>query len=55
VGAQTFLVRRRARPEATVCETAGEERTEEVVRMLSGAELNEASRKHSGQMIPANG
>lgn len=32
----------------------GEERTEEVARMLSGAKLTEASRKHAEQMIKAN-
>jgi DNA repair ATPase RecN len=34
---------------------AGEERTEEVARMLSGAKLTETSRKHAEQMIKANG
>jgi DNA repair protein RecN (Recombination protein N) len=33
----------------------GEERTEEVARMLSGARLTETSRKHAEQMIKANG
>ncbi len=33
---------------------AGEERTEEVARMLSGAKLTETSRKHAEQMIKAN-
>jgi DNA repair protein RecN (Recombination protein N) len=32
----------------------GEERTEEVARMLSGAKLTEASRKHAEQMIKSN-
>jgi DNA repair protein RecN (Recombination protein N) len=32
----------------------GEERTEEVARMLSGAKLTETSRKHAEQMIRAN-
>ena len=32
----------------------GEERTEEVARMLSGARLTETSRKHAEQMIKAN-
>ena len=32
----------------------GEERTEEVARMLSGAKLTETSRKHAEQMIKAN-
>jgi DNA repair protein RecN (Recombination protein N) len=34
---------------------SGEERTEEVARMLSGAKLTETSRKHAEQMIKANG
>jgi len=34
---------------------AGDERTEEVARMLSGAKLTETSRKHAEQMIKANG
>jgi DNA repair protein RecN (Recombination protein N) len=33
---------------------SGEERTEEVARMLSGAKLTETSRKHAEQMIKAN-
>ena len=33
----------------------GEERTEEVARMLSGAKLTETSRKHAEQMIRTNG
>jgi DNA repair protein RecN (Recombination protein N) len=33
----------------------GEERTEEVARMLSGANLTDTSRKHAEQMIKANG
>jgi DNA repair protein RecN (Recombination protein N) len=36
-------------------EVTGEERTEEVARMLSGAKLTETSRKHAEQMIKANG
>ena len=34
---------------------AGDDRTEEVARMLSGAKLTETSRKHAEQMIRANG
>jgi DNA repair protein RecN (Recombination protein N) len=34
---------------------ATEERTEEVARMLSGAELTETSRQHAEQLIRANG
>ena len=33
---------------------AGEERTEEVARMLSGAKLTETSRKHAEQMLKTN-
>jgi DNA repair protein RecN (Recombination protein N) len=33
----------------------GDERTEEVARMLSGARLTETSRKHAEQMIKSNG
>jgi DNA repair protein RecN (Recombination protein N) len=31
------------------------ERTEEIARMLSGAKLTDASRKHAEQMLKANG
>ncbi len=43
------------RAETTVRQISGEERTEEVARMLSGAKLTETSRKHAEQMIRANG
>ena len=43
------------RAETTVRQIRGEERTEEVARMLSGAKLTETSRKHAEQMIRANG
>jgi DNA repair protein RecN (Recombination protein N) len=43
------------RAKVTVREITGEERTEEVARMLSGAKLTETSRKHAEQMIRANG
>jgi DNA repair protein RecN (Recombination protein N) len=33
----------------------GEDRTEEVARMLSGAKLTETSRKHAEQLIRTNG
>ena len=33
---------------------SGEERTEEVARMLSGAKLTDTSRKHAEQMLKAN-
>jgi DNA repair protein RecN (Recombination protein N) len=43
------------RAKTTVRQIIGEERTEEVARMLSGAKLTETSRKHAEQMIRANG
>jgi len=43
------------RAKTTVRLITGEERTEEVARMLSGAKLTETSRKHAEQMIKANG
>ena len=43
------------RTKTTVRRIEGEERTEEVARMLSGAKLTETSRKHAEQMIKANG
>jgi DNA repair protein RecN (Recombination protein N) len=43
------------RARTTVRQISGEERTEEVARMLSGAKLTETSRKHAEQMIRANG
>jgi DNA repair protein RecN (Recombination protein N) len=43
------------RARTTVRLIEGEERTEEVARMLSGAKLTETSRKHAEQMIKANG
>jgi DNA repair protein RecN (Recombination protein N) len=42
------------RAKTTVRQISGEERTEEVARMLSGAKLTETSRKHAEQMIKAN-
>ncbi len=42
------------RTKTTVRRIEGEERTEEVARMLSGAKLTETSRKHAEQMIRAN-
>ena len=38
----------------TVRQVSGDERTEEVARMLSGAKLTETSRKHAEQLIRAN-
>ena len=46
---------RSGRTRTTIRLVAGEERTEEVARMLSGAKLTDTSRKHAEQMIKANG
>ena len=46
---------RAGRTRTTIRPVSGEERTEEVARMLSGAKLTETSRKHAEQMIKANG
>ena len=43
------------RTRTSIRAVTGEERTEEVARMLSGAKLTETSRKHAEQMIKANG
>ena len=43
------------RTRTTIRPIAGDERTEEVARMLSGAKLTDTSRKHAEQMIKANG
>jgi DNA repair protein RecN (Recombination protein N) len=45
---------RNGRTKTTIRPITGEERTEEVARMLSGAKLTDASRKHAEQMIKAN-
>lgn len=53
-----YLIEKRetsGRARTTVRRITGEERTEEVARMLSGAKLTETSRKHAEQMIKANG
>ena len=53
-----YVIEKRAtsgRTKTTVRLVTGEERTEEVARMLSGAKLTETSRKHAEQMIKANG
>ena len=42
------------RTRTSIRRVTGEERTEEVARMLSGAKLTETSRKHAEQMIKAN-
>ena len=55
---QHYLIEKRTatgRTKTTVRQITGEERTEEVARMLSGAKLTETSRKHAEQMIRSNG
>jgi DNA repair protein RecN (Recombination protein N) len=42
------------RTRTTVRQIVGEERTEEVARMLSGAKLTDTSRKHAEQMLKSN-
>jgi DNA repair protein RecN (Recombination protein N) len=46
---------RNGRRRTSIRAVVGEERTEEVARMLSGAKLTDTSRKHAEQMIKANG
>jgi len=43
------------RTRTSIRTVSGDERTEEVARMLSGAKLTETSRKHAEQMIKTNG
>jgi len=43
------------RARTSIRAVSGDERTEEVARMLSGAKLTETSRKHAEQMIKTNG
>jgi DNA repair protein RecN (Recombination protein N) len=45
---------RNGRTRTGIRPVTGEERTEEVARMLSGAKLTDTSRKHAEQMIKAN-
>jgi DNA repair protein RecN (Recombination protein N) len=52
-----FLIEKKPaadRTRTTVRQISGDERTEEIARMLSGAKLTESSRKHAEQMIKAN-
>jgi len=52
-----YLIEKRehgGRTRTTVRRIAGDERTEEVARMLSGAKLTDTSRKHAEQMLKAN-
>ena len=54
---QHYLIEKRTatgRTRTSVRQVHGDERTEEVARMLSGAKLTETSRKHAEQMIKAN-
>jgi DNA repair protein RecN (Recombination protein N) len=56
-GDQHFVIEKKehgGRTRTSVRPVTGEERTEEVARMLSGAKLTETSRKHAEQMIKAN-
>ena len=46
---------RNGRTRTSIRPIIGDERTEEVARMLSGAKLTDTSRKHAEQMIKANG
>ena len=46
---------RNGRTRTSIRPVSGDERTEEVARMLSGAKLTDTSRKHAEQMIKANG
>ncbi len=53
-----YLIEKKAaagRTRTSVHLITGEERTEEVARMLSGAKLTETSRKHAEQMLRTNG
>jgi DNA repair protein RecN (Recombination protein N) len=45
---------RNGRTRTSIRPVSGEERTEEVARMLSGAKLTDTSRKHAEQMIKSN-
>ncbi len=53
-----FLIEKKSaggRTRTSVRQITGEERTEEVARMLSGAKLTETSLKHAEQMLKSNG
>ena len=57
-GDQHYVIEKKesgGRTRTSIRAVIGEERTEEVARMLSGAKLTETSRKHAEQMIKANG
>ena len=52
-----YLIEKKAtanRTRTTVRLITGDERTEEVARMLSGAKLTDTSRKHAEQMLKSN-
>jgi DNA repair protein RecN (Recombination protein N) len=54
---QHYLIEKKessGRTRVTVRPISGEERTEEVARMLSGAKLTETSRRHAEQMLKTN-
>lgn len=54
---QHFVIEKKehgGRTRTSIRAVIGEERTEEVARMLSGSKLTETSRKHAQQMIKAN-
>ena len=56
-GDQHYVIEKRAvggRTKTSIRPVSGDERTEEVARMLSGAKLTETSRKHAEQMIKSN-
>lgn len=56
-GDQHYVIEKKesgGRTQTSIRPVTGEERTEEVARMLSGAKLTETSRKHAEQMIKAN-
>jgi DNA repair protein RecN (Recombination protein N) len=56
-GDQHYVIEKKehgGRTRTSIRPVTGEERTEEVARMLSGAKLTETSRKHAEQMIKAN-
>ena len=56
-GDQHFVIEKKehgGRTRTSIRPVTGEERTEEVARMLSGAKLTGTSRKHAEQMIKAN-
>jgi DNA repair protein RecN (Recombination protein N) len=57
-GDQHYVIEKKesgGRTRTGIRHVTGEERTEEVARMLSGAKLTDTSRKHAEQMIKANG